>query len=312
MGDAAPFHSAWMTGDGRSGASGEASAVFPWWSFTKTVLAIAALRLVEEGRLALDAARPGRLFTLRQLLTHRAGVANYGRLAAYHEAVARGDEAWGRARLLEEARADALLFEPGAGWAYSNIGYMFVADAIEQASGLGLAEALRRLVLDPLGLGATRLAADRDGFRHVFWPSLRRYDPRWVYHGCLVGPAADAARLLHGLFAGELLAPALALAMHQRFTRLGEPPSGRPGGDAGYGMGLMIGRIPDVGRVLGHSGAGPGSVATVSHFPDLSPPVTVAVFAEGGDEGVVERRAIGMAQAGAQVGREPAIRGGPP
>ena len=35
---------------------------------------------------------PDRPYTLRQLLQHRAGVANYGALSAYHDAVARNDE----------------------------------------------------------------------------------------------------------------------------------------------------------------------------------------------------------------------------
>src|SRR5258708_10761012 len=50
----------------------------PWWSFTKTVIAAAALALVRDGKLGLDEAVPGRPFTLRQLLQHRAGLTTYG------------------------------------------------------------------------------------------------------------------------------------------------------------------------------------------------------------------------------------------
>ena len=66
--------------------------VFPWWSFSKSVMAACALRLVARGALELDEVLPGRPWTLRQLLQHRAGVSNYttGRLPAYREAVARG------------------------------------------------------------------------------------------------------------------------------------------------------------------------------------------------------------------------------
>src|SRR5206468_911675 len=99
-------------------------AIFPWWSFTKTVIAAAALRLVEQGQLNLDALRPGKPYTLHQLLNHRAGVPNYGRLAAYHQAVAGGEGAWSRERLLQAVDADRLDFQPGAGWSYSNVGYM--------------------------------------------------------------------------------------------------------------------------------------------------------------------------------------------
>lgn len=268
--------------------------MFPWWSFTKTVLAIATLRLVEDGRLRLDEPRPDKSFTLRQLLTHRAGLPDYGRIDAYHQAVAQGENAWDRERLLKEAGAERLLFEPGTGWAYSNIGYLFVVDAIEQASGLPAAQALRQLVLDPLGLTRTRLAVARADFEDMFWPFLKSYDPRWVYHGCLIGPPTDAARLLHALFDGALLAPDLAAAMYQRFTPLGDAP-GRAATETGYGMGLMLGTMGAGGRCLGHAGAGPGCINSICHFPDLEPAVTVAVFAAGEDEAAVERAALSIA-----------------
>jgi D-alanyl-D-alanine carboxypeptidase len=289
------FHSAWLTDGVSLRVAGAAFAVFPWWSFTKTVLAVAAMRLVEAGRLELDAPRPGKAYTLRQLLTHRAGVPNYGGLDAYHEAVVRGEDAWSRERLLGAVHADRLDFPPGTAWAYSNVGYLFARDAVEEAAGLPLAEALRDWVLDPLGLSQVRLAASRADFAEVFWPRLRAYDPRWVYHGCLIGPPADAARLLHAVLNGELLSPASLAVMLDRFTPLGGALPGRPVTEQGYGLGFMIGRMGEAGRVIGHNGAGPGSVNAVCHFPDLPRPVTVAVFTDGEDEGAAEFEALAIA-----------------
>jgi len=239
------FHSAWIDDAGAGGTAGAATGLFPWWSFTKTALAIAALRLVEEGSLRLDDSRPGKPFTLRHLLTHRAGLPDYGCVDPYHQAVSRGEDAWDREHLLIAAGADRLLFEPGTGWTYSNIGYLFVREAIEAGSGLPLAQALRKLVLDPIGLAGTRLAADRTDFQEIFWPFLRSYDPRWVYHGCLIGPPADAARLLNSLFHGALLAPrhggCHVRALHAARRRAIRPPgnggrlrNGVDGGQDGY------------------------------------------------------------------------------
>jgi hypothetical protein len=59
----------------------------------------------------------------------------------------------------------------------------------------------------------------------------------------------------------------------------------------------MTGETASAGIAIGHSGAGPGSVAAAYHFRDLTPPCTVAVFAQGDDEGVVEREAMRLAQA---------------
>jgi CubicO group peptidase (beta-lactamase class C family) len=289
------YHAAWLTSDAPLRATGSAFAIFPWWSFTKTVLAVAAMRLVEAGKLDLDAPLPGKPYTLRQLLTHRSGAPNYGKLDAYHEAVARGEDAWSRERLLEAVHADRLDFEPGTAWSYSNIGYLFARDAMEEAAGLPLAEALRALVLDPLGLDRVRLAATRADFAEVFWPHLRTFDPGWVYHGCLIGPPADAARLLHAVLYGELLSQASLDQMLRRFTPLGGALPGRPATERGYGMGFMVGRMGEAGRVIGHNGAGPGSVNAVCHFPDLETPVTVAVFTDGEDEGAAEHEALAIA-----------------
>jgi len=287
-------HSAWVAADGSAGSAGSATSLFPWWSFTKTVLAIAALRLVDQGRLDLDTPRPGRPYTLRQLLQHRAGVADYASLDSYREAVAANEAAWPRDRMLAEAGGERLVFLPDTGWAYSNIGYMFVGDAIEQASRLPLAAALSELLFDPLSLPAVRLAALPGDFRGVHWPELRGYDPRWVYHGCLVGTAVDAARLLQSLFSERLLQPGTLNEMTKAHPLGGALP-GRPWTSCGYGLGVMSGEVGEAGRAVGHTGSGPFGANAVYHFPDLASPVTVASFSRGSDEGPAEHKAVAIA-----------------
>lgn len=270
--------------DGASVAGGDRACV-PWWSFSKTVLAVAALKLVASGRLALDARIDGRPYTLRQLLQHRAGLPDYGGLAAYHEAVRRRDSPWSADELRTRVAADRLEFEPGCGWVYSNVGYLLVRRLIEQASGRDLGSALRHLVFDPLDLKSVRLASTVDEFADTAWGNRDGYDPGWVYHGCLVGTPADAVRLLDRLMAGAVL-PADMLAEMMRAHPLGGPLPGRPWRTTGYGLGLMIGDLETAGTAVGHTGGGPGSVAAVYHFPDRAR--TVAAFAAGEDGGAVE------------------------
>ncbi len=277
--------------DGRLVRDDAPGALFPWWSIGKTVLAAAALRLVERGCLALDAPLPGRSFTLRELLQHRAGVPNYGGLAAYHAAVARRDDPWPVGELLERVDAERLDFPPGRGWSYSNVGYLYLRQLVEEAQGAGLEAALRALVLDPLELASVSLAAEPGDLEATAWGNAAGYHPGWVYHGLLLGSAADAARLLSGLLAGQLLPPPLLDAMTAAHP-LGGPLAGRPWETTGYGLGLMIGRMAGAGLAIGHSGCGPGSVSAAYHFREGRPPRTAAAFAPdsdgGGDEGVTE------------------------
>jgi CubicO group peptidase (beta-lactamase class C family) len=274
---------------------GASTARVPWWSFSKTLLAAAALRLAAADRLALDAPHAGHPFTLRQLLRHRAGIGDYGGLEAYHAAVAAGGTPWPRARLLALVPPERLLQPPGTAFAYSNVGYLLVRLAIEEAHGRPLPEALAELVLAPLGLAASVVAETPADMDRTVFSGGHGYHPGWVYHGTVVGPVAEAALALHRLLDGALLGPAALAALIDAMPA-GGPLPGRPWQRTGYGLGLMAGEMAagagaaSLG-VMGHTGVGPGSVGAVYRAVPGGRPSTVAVFAAGDDAGRVEREA---------------------
>ncbi|WP_175773072.1 serine hydrolase domain-containing protein [Paraburkholderia phenazinium] len=192
---------------------GDNAAWLPWWSYTKTALAAAALVLVSENRLYLDEPVRGRSFTLRHLLQHRAGLPEYGHLAAYHAAVEAGETPWPVPEMLQQVQANKLMFEPGRGWAYSNVGYLLVRELIEEAIGMSIGPTLDRLVFDPLDIPGAWIANIPADLDTTIWGNPMRYHPGWVYHGLLIGTAASAALLLHRLLEGWLLAPILLAEM---------------------------------------------------------------------------------------------------
>ncbi len=274
----------------QAGALAQAQGIaqpVPWWSFTKTILAAAALALVRDGRLCLDDAVRGRTFTLRQLLQHRAGIVDYGGLAAYHDAVARGDDPWPVAELLERTDAARLRYEPGQGWAYSNIGYRTVRELIEETTGEDLNMAIHRLVLHPLHVEDAYLARTPADLAGVAMGSASSYHPGWVYHGLVVGPLRDAALLLDRLMTGALLPRDLLDTMCAAHP-VGGPIPGRPWKTPGFGLGLMTGIAFSGRKVMGHTGGGPGSVIAVYHHSEAEPRFTAAAFAFGDDLGQVE------------------------
>lgn len=266
----------------------------PWWSFTKTVLAAAALVLVDAGRLTLDRPLAGQRYTLRQLLQHRAGVPDYGALAAYHDAVGRVEPPWPVADLLERVDAHARGAEPGTSWTYSNVGYLLVRQLIEHVDGKEIGEALARLVLKPLGIANAGLARTPDDLIGTRWGNARRYHPGWVYHGLMIGSPAAAALLLDRLLRGDLLSPSSLRAMRESF-RLGEPIPGRPWQAPGYGLGLMI-ETTTPPRFMGHTGRGPSSAAGVYHFAAPGAVVTASAFSPCDDPGLVEHRVVDIAR----------------
>lgn len=269
--------------------SHDADPMVPWWSFTKTVLAAAALVLVRDGILALDEPLDDKPYTLRHLLQHRSGLVDYGGFVAYHEAVARGDDPWSVAFLLRQVDAERLRYPTGEGWEYSNIGYLFVRELIEALNGESLDAALHRLVLTPLGIENARIALARTDLETVAMGSTRTYHPAWVYHGLMVGTVADATLLLDRLLTGGLLPASLLNEMRAPFVLPGPVP-GRPWIGPGYGLGVMVGEIAGGQQVIGHTGGGPGSTIAVYRSLRGKPSRTAAFFATSEDQTRTEGR----------------------
>ena len=154
---AAPLIRAYGMGNVEKNQRIVADTPFQIGSITKWLSAVAVLRLVDQGKLALDA--PLKIYlpdmpahigaiTLRQLLSNSAGIPN-GVMQEFKK-----DKSIADLRLshLDAARRYAggtLLFEPGAGWEYSPTTWVVVAAIVEQASGKPFAQALDELVLRP-------------------------------------------------------------------------------------------------------------------------------------------------------------------
>ncbi len=272
---------------------GDCTSLVPWWSITKTALATAVLKLAEARTLDLDQRYEDWPFTVRQLLKHTSGLTNYGG-PAYQSAVANGHAVWSIDELLTRRKARQLLFSPGAGWSYSNIGYLFLRLLIEKATGSDLESALHTLIFRPSGLSSPHIAQTPSDMSKTLWGNTTNYDPGWVFHGLVVGTPADAIGFLDAVLSGRLVSEASLTAM-QNVHDLGGAIPGRPWTQTGYGLGLMIGAMSGVGRAIGHSGVGHDSVSALYAFPDLSGRPIVAAFAHGTDEGVVEREASRLA-----------------
>ena len=158
-------------------------AVFWLASMTKAVTSVAAMQLVEDGRLFLDAPlgdllpplaavqvlegfdaqgqprlRPPKSpVTLRQLLSHTSGF-GYDMWSAD---LGRHVQATGMPGLGSGQKAALnlpLLFDPGTDWAYG-VSTDWVGLAVEAASGQDLPSRLAERVFAPLGMGSTAFAA---------------------------------------------------------------------------------------------------------------------------------------------------------
>lgn len=281
-----------LVSNGQPQTPDQLELIAPWWSFTKTVLAATALSLVRDRLIGLDDTIFNQPFTLRQLLRHEAGLADYGELTEYHTAVTNSESAWPASEMMHRLDGARLRYSPGTGWRYSNVGYLLIGRLIERRTNLTIDEAVIQRALSPLGLSNVRFAKTRADLQTTHLGSTSKYDPAWVYHGLLIGPISQAALFLDRLLCGDLLSTGLLQEM-QTARILGGPIPGRPWITPGYGLGVMLGSIDGGYSLCGHTGCGPGSVIAVYRVCEGDASACCAVFEAGASEGAVEATVVG-------------------
>lgn len=218
--DAPPYRRAAGLADREAGVPMREDTIFRLASVTKPLVSAAAMRLVEEGALSLDAPvtrwlpdfRP-RLpdgsapeITIHHLLTHTAGLSYRFQEpadSAYHRlGVSDGSDQPGLTMEENLARIAAapLAYAPGTEWLYS-VSLDVLGAAMEKAAGASLPEVLARTVTEPLGMTDTafrvtdpaRLSVPyanafggprviTDGMRLPLWEGAVLFDPSRIFN----------------------------------------------------------------------------------------------------------------------------------
>lgn len=264
-------------------------------SLTKPFTAIGALRLVQSGRLQLDApAReylswlPGRYadVTVRQLLTHTSGVARDLRRDNLDDP---GLEEY--RRRLDSAAASAA---PGIRWEYSNTGYTILGWMVEAVAGVPLIQFLRREIFDSLEMNqvAYRTSPDSDPERarpHAVLDGKARpttYVTGGFASGGMIASAADLAAFSVALQKGLVLTEAESrVAWSPAVMGNGRNVRFRMFTDtASYGFGWFITAFGGH-RLVTHGGAIEGFSSNLYHFPDQRLTIAVLANSKNRDDG---------------------------
>ncbi len=261
--------------DREAGTPNTVETKFRIGSMNKMFTAVATLRLVEAGTLALDDPvgkylpdYPNRdvasAVTIRHLLSHTGGTGDFF-----------GPE-FDRNRLTLREHADyvalfgsrAPAFEPGARFEYSNYGFVLLGAIIEAASGMSYYDYVRANVFGPAGMTATdslpesEPVADRSvGYLRSSpdgsWePNTDTLPWRGTSAGGGYSTVGDLLRFGEALRTGKLISEA----------SLAEATS--PQSDEPYGFGLDI-RGEGSLRSFGHGGGAPGMNGELRVFPEL-------------------------------------------
>jgi D-alanyl-D-alanine carboxypeptidase len=284
-----------------SGASGRAADDEPLRtdhliqiaSITKTMTAAVILQLVDEGVLRLEDPLsrwlPRRAYvnpaiTLRQLLNHTNGLANYSGASALARVIAeQPSHVFTPSELLGFLGPPR--FSPGTDTEYTNTAFLLLGMVAEAATGRSIVELYHQRLWSPLGL------------ERIFMPGLEWHiDPvaqartssnvmiapldfpavLSVGHSAfgLLADAPTIARWGHALFTGAVISEE-----RQREMRTLVPAAGNIVGETGSGLGIRsyeyLGRIQ-----YGHSGGGAFGSSLLLFDPESG--VTVAVLMNQG------------------------------
>jgi CubicO group peptidase (beta-lactamase class C family) len=260
--------------------------IFESGSVAKQFTAMAVLLLARDGKLSLD--EPVRTYiselpesaasvTVRQMLQHTGGLRDWGYVVAA-AGWPRGSRVHTHEHVLDVlSRQQALNFDPGTNWSYSNSGYNLAAVLVSRLSGTSFAAFTKARIFDPLGMNDSSW---RDDWTRV----VKR---RAVGHGERRGAFVTNMPFenVHGN-GGMLTTIGDLLKWNANFdtpvvgdaalvAELQKPAVFNDGRSHEYAFGLYVDTYRGV-REVDHSGGTAGYVAHLVRYPDER--VSVAVL----------------------------------
>ena len=258
--------------------------VFRIGSVTKQFAAAGLLKLVDDGKVALDDPLTrflpdypkGDAVTVAQLLNHTSGIQSYTSIPGYMGQEIRRD--LDTEALIAVFRDKPAPFAPGSSWDYNNSGYVLVGAVIEKASGKGWSTYLHEALLQPLALTHTRDGATRqiipghatgyssDGNGVVQAGLLSMTQPHAA--GALVSTVDDLWRWNRALHGGKVLSA-------DSYTRMTTPEGQAAEAGRNYGYGIFRTTVRNR-TAFEHGGGIHGFVSSLLYLPDSG--VSVAVL----------------------------------
>jgi serine beta-lactamase-like protein LACTB, mitochondrial len=269
--------------------------LFRTGSIAKPLTAVGAMKLVEHGRLDLDApvqrycpAFPVKKWpvTTRQLLGHLSGIRHY-----------EGKEMDSTLHYTSMAdsmiifKNDPLLFEPETKFQYSTYGYTVVGCVMEGASSQKFDEFLQANVFVPAGMTHTfvddfRIIPHRArGYEKDDSGSVRNAGPMdssyKVPGGGFVSNPEDLVRFAAALTSGKLLK---SLPLKEMWT----PQKLKDGKETSYGLGWGLAELDGI-RIYAHTGGQQGTSTSLLIMPSRDLASVVMINMQYIDAAVINR-----------------------
>ena len=252
-------------------------------SVTKSFTATLVLQLAAEHKLGLEdsvqrwlpgVVPNGDRITIRQLLDHSSGIADYCSVPGITLCdTPNPDPArrWTPQELVAIGVSAPPTFPPGHGWSYTNTDYVLLGMIIERATGRTLGAEYKRRIFRPLRLNQTSFptgtsmprpfSSGYDVLAPGTWPAdVTATSPTIAGSaGAIVSTPGDLETFMRALLGGRLVSPSLLREMKRPTPGSLNGKFALEGGGVGtYGLGLIHYTWSKACGVWGHTGAFPG------------------------------------------------------
>jgi D-alanyl-D-alanine carboxypeptidase len=269
-------------------------------SVSKTFTSVSVQKLAEEGKLSLDdpisrwltadlvkRIPNGDKITVRQLLDHTSGIADYNEDSINTEEYQNPDVPVPYQTGLEQGIKASPLFTPGTNFTYSNVNYILLTLIIDKAAGVPYEDYVTRNIFVPAGMDDTfiqetnhipgpHMTASMPGANGTFIDFSNLYVQFDRGAGDIVSTTSDLNRFHRALREGRLIGKSSLAAMEKP-----TPQSGRTGYGLGYATEIIA---PANLTVQGHTGGYPGSFTFWYYLPEKDTYVTFNVNSIGTSE----------------------------
>jgi CubicO group peptidase (beta-lactamase class C family) len=264
-------------------------SIFQTGSVGKQFTATAVMMLVEEGRVGLDdsiarylpeAPAAWKGVTVRHLLTHTSGIADYGgEESTMGKGVLDFRRDYTENELVRSFAAMPMDVASGEQWRYSNTGYVLLGILIHRVTGKFYGDFLQERIFKPLGMTSTRIISESDIIPHRSSGYLlvkgQLKNQNWVSpslnttaDGALYTNVVDLAKWDAALYTERLL-------KRTSLDQMGTPVRLNNGETYPYGFGWRITAV-NGHRLLAHGGAWQGFCMSISRYVDDR--LTIVVF----------------------------------
>ena len=266
--------------DAAAGTPMTADSIFRIYSMTKPIVSVAALMLVEEGKMqladpvskfipelkdlkvgvekggSLELVASSRPITIHDLFRHTSGLTYgvFGKSLVKELYTKNGVDSWDHtnADLVKKLATVPLMFQPGSTWEYSRSTDV-LGHVIERISGQDLDRFLEERILKPLGMRDTAFYVDPAKHGRIAEPFAKeplinvRTKPKYLSGGGgMVSTAADYLRFAQMLLNGGELDGVRILSRktvdYMTSDHLGgvRGPAYLPGPGYGFGLGVKV------------------------------------------------------------------------